>query len=173
MTTIKAKKFILRSIEKDDAENIAKYANDKVVYRNTLVIPYPYRLKDAEDWIKQNLKRYKEKNPENFVLAIDIDGEFAGAIGIHNIREGHKAELGYWLGRKFWGRGIMTEAVKEISQLAFKKFGLRRCYAHVFTWNKASARVLEKSGFKFEGTLKKDAKKNGKFLDHHVFARVK
>jgi RimJ/RimL family protein N-acetyltransferase len=76
------------------------------------------------------------------------------------------------LGRKYWGQGIMTEAVKLVTKYAFEKLGLKRVYANVFWGNKQSARVLEKNGFKLEGRLKKYAKKGNKFLDAILFAKV-
>jgi len=105
----------------------------------------------------------------NFV--IDIKGEVAGSVGFNKI-EGYKAEVGYWLARKYWGRGIMTKAVKLVTQFGFKKLKLRRIYAFVFTSNKASMNVLKKAGFKIEGLLKKNAKKGGKFLDDYLFAKT-
>lgn len=173
MAIIKSDKFILRPLKKEDAAEMARLAHDRVIYRNTLLLPHPYNIKHAKDWIRINLKNYKIKQPSNYVFAIEIDGKFSGAIGIHKIVYGHKAELGYWLGREYWGRGIMSEAAKKVSQFAFQKFKLKRLYATAFPWNKASMRIMEKAGMKFEGILRADAKKNGKFLDHHIYAKIK
>jgi [ribosomal protein S5]-alanine N-acetyltransferase len=95
-----------------------------------------------------------------------------GGIDLNNIKE-HKAEIGYWLGKDYWGQGIMTEAVRLITTYGFEKLGLRRIYAHVFVFNKASMTVLKKAGFKYEGKLRKHAKKGDKFLDSFLFAKVK
>jgi RimJ/RimL family protein N-acetyltransferase len=173
MIEIKSKRFILRPLKKGDAESIAKHANNKTVSKNTSTIPHPYGLSDAEDWIKEKLIQYKVKNFADVVWAIEIDGEACGAIGLHKIREGHKAEVGYWLGEKYWGQGVMTEAVKLINQYGFKMFKLKRIYAFVYLFNEGSKRVLEKSGFNLEGILKKHAKKGNKYIDAYLLAKIK
>ncbi len=101
-----------------------------------------------------------------------MSGEVVGGIGLNRIWQ-HCAEIGYWLGEKYWGQGITTQAVKLVTKYGFEKLGLRRIYAFVFIWNKASAKVLEKSGFKYEGRLKKHAKKGNRFLDDFLYAKIK
>lgn len=81
--------------------------------------------------------------------------------------------MGYWLGQKYWGGGIMTDAVKDITSFGFKDLKLRRIYAKVYPFNKGSMRVLEKNGFKLEGIAKKETKKENKFIDAHIFAKVR
>lgn len=173
MAVIRTKRLVLRPLKKEDAKLIAEYANDKTVYRNTLRIPHPYTLKLANQWINKNLKNYKSKKPHYYSFAIEVEGKFAGGLGIDNINHGHKAELGYWLGRPYWSKGIMTEAAKAATEYAFKKYKLKRVYAWTFPWNKASQNVLKKARFKFEGIAKKNVMKNGKYLDDHLFAKVK
>ena len=185
MPTIKSKKlalrprsnrggigFILRPYKKGDEKSLALNINNKKIYRNTLHIPYPYTLKDAKKWIDDNLKEAKNKEPKSINFAIDIKGEVAGGIGFDNIQE-HKAEIGYWLGEKYWSQGIMTQAVKLITKFGFEKLKLKRTYGFVFLWNKPSARVLEKNGFKLEGILRKNVKKDNKLLDSYIFAKIK
>lgn len=173
MIEIKSKRFILRPLKKGDAESIAKHANNKIVSKNTATIPHPYGLSDAEDWIKEKLIQYKVKNFADVVWAIEIDGEACGAIGLHKIRESHKAEVGYWLGEKYWRQGIMTEAVKLVVKYGFKKFKLKRIWALVFVFNEGSKRVLEKAGFELEGICKKEAKKGNKYIDVYLLAKIK
>ncbi len=86
--------------------------------------------------------------------------------------EGHKAEIGYWLAEKHWGKGIMTGAVRIICRFGFEKLGLRRIYAAVFPGNRASARVLEKAGFVFEGRLRNLYEKGGKMIDGLMYAKA-
>jgi [ribosomal protein S5]-alanine N-acetyltransferase len=173
MVIIKTKRLILRPLQRSDALLLAKYANDRTIYRNTLRMPYPYTLKQANQWINKNLANYKKRNSNYYSFVIEFEGKFAGALGIDSIIRGHKAELGYWLGRPYWGKGFMTEAVKEATNFAFKKYKLKRVYAWTFTWNKASQNVLKKAGFKFEGVAKKNVKKKGKYLDDYLFAKIK
>ena len=99
----------------------------------------------------------------------------AGGIGIRLGQDVHRhtASLGYWLGEEFWGRGIMTEAVAAFTDFCFENFPLRRIYAEVFANNPASARVLEKTGFIFEGRLKNNVVKDGELLDSLLYAKKK
>lgn len=172
MVVIKAKKFILRPFRKEDEVSLTENINNKKISRNVLTIPYPYTLKDARNWVARNLKEAKKKNPTEINFVIDIKGQVAGSVGLDKI-EGHKAEIGYWLAEKYWGKGIMTEAVRLVTRFGFEKLGLGRIYAHVFSFNKASMRVLGKARYKLEGILRKDRKKENKFLDSYLFAKVK
>lgn len=172
MAIIKSKKFILRPFRKDDEKSLAKNINNKKIYQKTLTINYPYTLKDAREWIAQNLKEIKKKKPKKVYFAIDIKGEVVGGIGLRNI-EDYKAEIDYWLAEKYWGQGITTKAVKLVTKFGFERLKIERIYAYTFSFNKASQRVLEKAGYKFEGRLKKNSKKDNKFIDDFLFAKVK
>ncbi|MDD5750378.1 MAG: GNAT family protein [Candidatus Pacebacteria bacterium] len=165
-------KFILRPFRKGDEVSLRNNINNEKIVRNLAVVPYPYTIKMAEEWIAKNLKEAKKKKPLMVNFVIDIDGEVAGAVGFSNIEQ-HKAELGYWLARKYWGSGIMTDAVKQAGKFGFEKLKLGRIYAKVYPWNKGSMRVLEKNGFKFEGVLRKNALKHGKLIDEHIFAKIR
>lgn len=171
MVVITSKQFILRPFQKGDEKSLAKNINNKKIYKNTLNIPYPYTLRHAKDWVEKNIKDNKKKNPTTICFVIDINGEVCGSVSLEI--KGHKAQLGYWLAEKKWGNGIMTTAVKLINKYGFEGLKLRRIYAYVFLFNKASIRVLEKSGYKREGILKKNVKKDNKFIDNYVFAKVK
>ena len=172
MSVIKSKEFILRPFRRGDEKSLAGNINNKKIYRNTAVIPYPYNLKDAKNWILKNLKESKKKNPKMINFVIDINGEVVGSVGLSDIKE-FKAEIGYWLAEKYWGRGIMTKAVKLVTKFGFDKLKLKRIYAFVFPFNKASMKVLKKAGYKFEGILRKNSKKDGKFLDDYLFSKIK
>src|SRR6266481_7383932 len=104
----------------------------------------------------------------------EVEGVAAGGIGIRLGQDvnRHTAGLGYWLGEEFRGRGIMTGAVAALTDFCFDNFPLRRISAEVFANNPASARVLEKAGFLFEGCLKKNVLKDGKLLDSLLYART-
>lgn len=172
-TRIKAKGFVLRPYRKSDAISLAKNINDRTISWNTLSVPYPYALKDARAWIAKCLKENRKRNAETISFVIDIDGEVAGAIGFHHLVRGHKTEVGYWLARKYWGKGIMTNALKLLTNFGFRKMGLRRIYANVFVFNKGSMRVLEKCGYVREGIRKKVVKKGGKFIDDVLYAKTR
>ncbi len=170
--TIKIKKFILRPYKKKDQASLAKNINYKKIYRNTLRIPYPYTLRDANGWIEKNLEEHKKKKPDKINFAIDINGEIVGGIELGGIEE-HQAELGYWLTPKYHNKGIMTLALKKITKYGFEKLKLKRIYACVFPFNEASKRVLEKNGYKLEGILRKEIKKDNKLLDDCLYAKVR
>ncbi len=172
MVIIKSKHFILRPFRKGDEKSLIEGINSKEIFRNTLRIPYPYTLKDAKEWLKKTSKDRKKKKPTAFNLAIDINDEVIGGIGFNEIEE-HRAEIGYWLAEKHWGEGIMTQAVKVMTNFGFEKLKLRRIYACVFSFNKASMRVLEQNGYKLEGILRKEIRKGKKLLDDYLYAKVK
>ena len=128
--------------------------------------PHPYTPEDAEGWVALQSGQHP---PTQFAVC-DEAGPI-GAIGLET-REAdyrHSAELGYWLGKPFWGRGIMTGAVRLLVVYGFEGLGLLRIDAHVKSGNPASARVLEKAGFRREGVLRKAALKEGELVDHILF----
>lgn len=167
-------RFSLRTIRTEDAPSIQKNAHDPIIAKMTLLIPYPYQYKHAVQWIKI-LKRRKQKKPRtDIVFGIDVKGAIVGAIGLHNIDYTHKkAEVGYWLGKDYRGKGIMPQALKKVVTHAWKKLHITRIYAYVHTDNPASTRVLEKVGFEREGTLKKQYYKDGRAIDTYIYAKIR
>lgn len=168
---LRLKSSKIRDWRRQDEVSMVLHANDKEVWRNlTDRFPFPYTRKDARDWIEFNLRL---DPPMNF--AIEVDGEVVGGIGI-GIREDVRrttAEIGYWLGRKYWGNGIITEALTAFTEYCFKNFDVCRLEASVFEWNPASMRVLEKSGYVREACLKKAAIKDGQTIDLIIYACVR
>lgn len=167
---IKLSHCTIRSLKKSDAQSIAKYADNIHVWNNVRdMFPYPYTLADAEKFIEFSLSQ----NPIcNF--AIEVNGEAVGVIGIVLNSDIHRisAEIGYWLGESFWGKGIMTEAVRAFVEYAFQTYKIHRIFAGVFSFNEASAKVLEKAGFVHECTHKEAIIKNGKIADELIYAKL-
>ena len=160
--------FQLRSFCSDDADSLAKSANDpRVAVQLRDLFPSPYTLADAEEW----LANATAQDPvTNFAIA---DGPTVmGGIGLvlQNDIFSKTAELGYWLGVDYWGRGIVTEAVQRFVRCGFESFDLVRIFATVKADNPGSARVLEKSGFTFEGRLRQAIFKNGKVTDSLMYS---
>lgn len=154
-----------------DDEAIAKYGNNRHVSINLRdSFPYPYTIADAKKW----LKAVKKHQPE-IGWAIASSHELVGGIGIHIQPDvyRHSAELGYWLGEQFWGRGIVTAAVKAVTEYAFTNFDLVRLLAGVFEWNPASARVLENAGFTLEARMRKAVLKDGKDIDQMMYVMLR
>ena len=112
---------------------------------------------------------------ETFAFAITIDNKVIGSIGAFRQANIHRqtAELGYYIAEEYWGKGIMTEAVKQICEYVFTKSDIIRIYAEPFAYNIASCRVLEKAGFQYEGTLRNNAVKNGKVIDMKMYSKIK
>ena len=155
----------------DDAESLVKHANNRKVWLGLRdLFPHPYTIEDAHEFLQ---KKIAEQSAT--IFCIEIDDAAVGGIGIHRGQDVHRqtATVGYWLGEEFWGRGIMTEAVNAVTYFCFDNFPLRRISAEVFANNPASARVLEKAGFIFEGRLKNHVVKEGHVLDSLVYARTK
>ena len=161
----------IREWRPEDAASLARHADNRNIWRNVRDhFPHPYTVADAETWIQRTTS---ERPPTQ--LAIEVDGEAAGGIGVFLQRdvERRSAELGYWLGEAHWGRGLMTEAVRRFTAAVFDAFDLLRIYAVVFEWNPASCRVLEKAGFALEGRLRKAVVKDGVVLDQFLYAAVR
>ena len=154
----------------DDAQSLARHANNRKVWIALRdIFPHPYTIEDANTFLKSVI------NSEPVTLfCVEANGAAVGGIGIRIGTDVHRrtAELGYWLGEEFWGGGIMTEAVGAFTDFCFQNFSLRRIYAEPFANNPASARVLEKAGFTFEGRLKNNVLKGGKLLDSLLYART-
>jgi [ribosomal protein S5]-alanine N-acetyltransferase len=165
------KHCIIRPWRLDDAESLARHANNRKVWIALRdLFPHPYTIEDAHTFMKSVI------NSEPVTLfCIETNSAAVGGIGIHLGVDVHRqtAELGYWLSQEFWGLGIMTEAVAAFTDFCFEKFPLRRIYAEPFANNPASVRVLEKAGFVFEGRLKNNVLKDGKLLDSLLYARTK
>lgn len=159
----------LRGWHLDDAASIVTHANDRRVWRNLRDrFPHPYTAADAADWLA---RRAGEEPVLNF--AIEVGGAAVGAVGFHLLDDvnARTAEIGYWLGAAYWGRGIATAAAQAVTRHAFATFPeLDRVEAHVFSWNPASTRVLEKAGFRFEGRLRSRVYKDGETTDQLAYA---
>jgi len=167
-------KSTIRSLRATDAASLTKHVGTYSVARNMSAIPHPYSLQDADEWIAKAASRTPQTH-----FAIVVDGEAVGGIGVEVGDRGrlavseHFAEIGYWLGESFWGRGIMTEAVVALTEWAFTDLGLVRLHAAVYARNPTSARVLEKAGYEFEGRQRARYFKDGEFIDGLMFAKVR
>jgi ribosomal-protein-alanine N-acetyltransferase len=154
-----------------DEESLVRHANNRNVWRNLRdAFPHPYSLADARQWIQ-----IANPSPPITNFAFIIEGAAVGGIGLVLKDDVFRrsAEIGYWLGEEFWGRGIVTEAVRQVTEYAFATFDLSRVYAGVFEWNPASMRVLEKAGYEFECRTRKSITKDGETIDEFIYAIVR
>ena len=161
---------IVRSWRTSDVDSLARYADNRKIWINLRdAFPHPYTKRDAREFIKAAMRR----SPECF-FAIDVGAEAIGGIGfvLHPDVERVSAEIGYWLGEPFWGRGIASEALAALTTYAIEKHQLTRIYAVPFAWNAASCRVLEKAGYLLEARLRNSAIKDGRLTDQMQYAYV-
>ena len=160
---------LVRAWQPADVASLARHANDRRIWLNLRDrFPHPYTEADAETFIAMATRM----SPVTF-FAIAVDGEAVGGIGytLHEDVERVSAEIGYWLGTSFWGRGIATSALGTVTSYAFEQHAdLRRIYAVPFAWSGASARVLEKAGYRLEGRMRQSAIKDGKVTDQLLYA---
>lgn len=163
----------LRTPRSTDAASLARYANNRNVSRNLRdAFPFPYRIEDAHLFIA----KFTSPEHKGLVLCIDIGGEAVGAVGAHPLDDVYRrsAEIGYWLGQPFWGRGLASVAVRALSEQAFACMpDVVRLQASVFGWNPASARVLEKAGYEREGVLRQSVFKDGVLADAFMYALLR
>ena len=174
MEIIKGKRVYLRPLAKKDAKALAKLANDRSISRWTMV-PRPYGLKDALDFIKKTQKKIRKKEAFELGMFLKKTNEFMGMCSIININKKNKAaEIGYWIGKPFRNKGYTTEAAKLMIDYGFKKLRLYRIQTSHAAGNKASGRVINKLGFKFEGLLRKHVVSGlGKRLDSVTYSILK
>jgi RimJ/RimL family protein N-acetyltransferase len=157
----------------EDKSELAEVLNNRNILNNLRDgVPYPYTENDAADFINAMLSADPDKT---FAFAITLDDKVIGSIGVFRQENIHyrTAELGYYIGEKYWGNGYMTEAVKQACGFVFENSDIIRIYAEPFAYNTGSCRVLEKAGFVYEGTLRSNAYKNGNIIDMKMYALVK
>ena len=150
---------------------LVKHADNRNIWLNLDDrFPNPYREEDAQEEIERANAPQSELH-----YAIASNEEAIGGIGLHLQQDVYRrsAEIGFWLGEPFWGQGIATKAVGALTEYAFAHLDLIRLYATVFEWNPASARVLEKSGYVYEGRRRKSVTKDGKTIDELLYAIVR
>lgn len=164
---------VIRKWRISDRERLAEMLNNPKVLNNLRDgLPYPYTPADGEDYIRSMLAADENKT---FAFAITVDDLVIGSIGVFRCENIHfrTAELGYYIGEPYWGRGYATGAVRQACRYVFAHTDILRIFAEPFARNAASCRVLEKAGFQLEGTLRSNAVKNGEVLDMKLYALVR
>ena len=155
----------------EDAEALAKYADNRAVWITLRDrFPHPYTTDDAVGFLRIATTQQPTSD-----FAIATADEVIGGIGLQRQSDVHRltAEIGYWLGEPFWGRGIATRAVRAVTAWAFATTSLERLYACVFATNPASARVLSNAGYQFEGRMRRAVIKDGRILDQLIYAALR
>ncbi|TXF77410.1 GNAT family N-acetyltransferase [Chryseobacterium sp.] len=171
---LKTSRLILSRPTKNDLDDFVLHMNSCEDFsKNLFNIPFPYTRQDAENWFQKCDDGIESGESYRFAIREKEIGKLIGVIGLHLTKEHRKAELGYWLGKDFWGKGYLTEALKAVFEFGFNDLQLNKIYATHFIHNPASGRVMQKAGMEFEGLLKQEYFHQGKFLDVNRYAILK
>ncbi|QED46738.1 GNAT family N-acetyltransferase [Cytobacillus dafuensis] len=173
MEILNAEQFFLRSLTLEDAEKVEEYASDYDVAKTTLNIPHPYPKGSAKEFIANILEAEKEGRVITYAIVLKEDHDLIGLISIRPVMEHRRGELGYWIGKPFWGKGYGTEAAKLLIKYGFDILNLNRIYAAAFTDNPGSWRIMEKCGMKHEGILRNHILKEDKPIDLTFYSILK
>lgn len=168
--TLTTARLILRPFSTDDAEELQRRIDDVDVARNTLRVPHPYTLADANVWLGSLATN---ENEVVFAITPRDGGAIAGCVGIVLRRDDAVGEIGYWIASEFRGRGFATEAARRAIAYGFDELGLNRIEAEHFSRNPGSGRVMQKCGMRHEGTLRQRHRKWGEFVDCEMYAILK
>ena len=179
---LRTARLVLRPLERSHLDSMLSLISAREVAATTLRIPHPYTREDAEQYFKAMEAEIGKGNMLRLSVFIAASGEgdeggeygeYCGSMGLHIERDHERAEIGYWIGVPYWGRGYASEAARAVVDYGFRELGLNRVYATVFAGNTASRRVAEKAGMRYEGCMRQHVSKWGKFLDVEVYGVVK
>ncbi len=168
--SVETERLILRPFEPGDAPRVKLLAGDRDIAAMTLNVPHPYEDGMAEKWIGSHRERFESDEGVVFAITLKPSGELIGSIGFILRLEHETGELGYWIGKPYWGHGYCTEAARAALRFAFTEGGLNRIHACHFHHNPASGRVLQKLGMKHKGSLRQQVKKWGQFVDNELYS---
>ncbi len=157
--TLETERLTLRPFTLDDASDVQRLAGDPAIADMTLNIPHPYKDGMAEGWISKHQEAFDKGDQVTLAITRTEDGTLLGAISLVAIAAGHQAEMGYWVGKPYWGDGCCTEAARAVTWYAFTDLNLIRVHARHITRNPASGRVMQKIGMKHEGSQRLHVKK--------------
>lgn len=160
----------LREYKFDDIDRLVLLANNKKVSQYLIdTFPYPYTYEDAKWWISAGCKQNNA-----ITRAIEYNNELVGSIGITPQLgwKSHQAEIGYWIGEKYWNKGIATGALRKMTDYSFSQLPFKKLFAPVLSPNKVSMRILEKNAYELEGVLKSEVNKNNQYYDIYHYAKI-
>ena len=162
----------LRPLTPADAKPLARLANNKKIWdRVRDQFPHPYTEENARDFISSR----EDETPALTFAIVDRSDKFCGVISLVPQEDVYRisAEIGYWIGEPFWGKGVATQAIALMTQYGFEELHLERIYAGVFEYNLASMKALEKNGYRKEGIFRRSVIKNGQVYDEHRYAKLR
>jgi [ribosomal protein S5]-alanine N-acetyltransferase len=162
---LETERLRLRPFTLDDAPTVQQLAGDPAIADTTLNIPHPYLDGMAENWINTHPEALASGKSITYAITRRQDGALLGAIGLRLNQQHRRAEMGYWMGKPYWGQGYTTEAARALLAFGFNELDLNRIYASYLVRNPASGRVMEKMGMRHEGLLRQHVYKNGRYED--------
>ncbi|MCF7823737.1 MAG: GNAT family N-acetyltransferase [Candidatus Marinimicrobia bacterium] len=166
---LSTERLILRRFEASDAADVQRLAGAREIAATTLNIPHPYEDGLAESWIASHEEGLEKETHVVFAMIRAREQDLIGAIGLNLVPKFQRAELGYWVGKSFWGRGFATEAAFEMLRYGFEDLQLNRIHATHMTHNPASGAVMKKIGMKHEGIQRQHALKWDKYVDLSLY----
>lgn len=173
LPTLASQRLILRPFVLADAADVQLLAGDFAVADTTQSIPHPYLANMAEAWIACHEAGFAQMREMALAVSLRDSGVLIGAISLLDIKPKHRAELGYWIGKPFWGKGYGTEAAACIRDYAWHELDLIRLFARHLTRNPASGRIMQKIGLQHEGSFAKHACKWGVFENVEYYGLIR
>jgi RimJ/RimL family protein N-acetyltransferase len=169
--TIRTARLVLGSFEARDAEELQRLAGTREIADTTLAIPHPYEMDHALAWIGNQRKEAARGRATNFAIRLLTGSRLIGCAGLRDIDQEHlQAELGFWIGREWWGQGYASEAAAAVISYGFEALGLNRICAHHMTRNPPAGQVLQHIGMQREGLLRQRVRKWGAYEDVILYA---
>lgn len=162
---LRTPRLLLRHLEQRDIPTLVRLAGTREIAATTMNIPHPYAERDAQEFLAHASEEFRSGLSVAFAICVSPERDLCGVVGMHMTHAHQRAELGYWIGVPFWGKGYATEAARAVVAFGFEMLGLNRIYAHHFTENAASGRVLVKIGMRHEGRSRQHIKKWDRFVD--------
>jgi len=171
--TLRTARLILGPFEPNDAAELQRLAGAREIADTTVSIPHPYELDQAVAWIEQQRREAVRGRAISFAIRL-LKGTLIGSVGLRDIDLEHgQAELGFWIGREWWGNGYAREAASAVIRFGFESLGLNRICAHHMVRNPAAGRVLQSAGMQREGLLRQRVRKWGRYEDVVLYAVIR
>lgn len=148
-----------------DVPRLVELCSDWKIAETTLRIPHPYTARDARDWLKFDAQRVADGLVYSFAIRLSGTNELIGNIRINPDAQHRRAEIGYWVGVPYWGKGYCSEAGREVIRFGFEEVGLNAITCGYFVGNTASQRVMEKLGIPCEGVRKQHYFRHDRYID--------
>ena len=166
---LRCEMLLMRPLQSGDVADILTLASAKEISDNTFV-PVPYPPEVAEEFVRTRRELWSKDEAYVFGIIEKSGGRFAGCMGLHLFHDHFRAEVGYWIGLPYWGRGLATAALRLLIQFGFERLKLNRIEAGHFEHNIASGRVMQKANMRFEGVRRQAFWHRDRFKDAHWHA---